>query len=96
MQPHGHRPLYPAPVQLLPPARRPGSHRRRRQRPRGGLAALEQRAPGIAFYLCDELGRLRTHVNIFVDKQLVKDRRGLSDPVTADTHIHIIQALSGG
>lgn len=60
------------------------------------VLALEQRAPGIAFYLCDELGRLRTHVNIFVDKQMVKDRRGLSDPVTADTHIHIIQALSGG
>jgi len=60
------------------------------------VAALDQLAPGIAFYLCDELGRLRTHVNIFVDKQLVKDRRGLSDPVTADTPIHIIQALSGG
>lgn len=63
---------------------------------REAVQALDQRAPGIAFYLCDELGRLRTHVNIFVGKQMVKDRRGLSDPVAPDTEIHIIQALSGG
>lgn len=58
--------------------------------------ALERRAPGIGFYLCDELGRLRTHVNIFVDKQLIKDRRGLSDAVAPHHEVHIIQALSGG
>jgi sulfur-carrier protein len=63
---------------------------------REAVQALDQRAPGIAFYLCDELGRLRTHVNIFVGKQMVKDRRGLSDPVSSTTDIHIIQALSGG
>jgi hypothetical protein len=31
------------------------------------VRALEALAPGIAFYVCDERGRLRTHVNIFVD-----------------------------
>ncbi len=60
------------------------------------VLALDAQAPGIAFYLCDELGRLRTHVNIFVDKQMVKDRRGLSDAITLHTEVHIIQALSGG
>ena len=58
--------------------------------------ALEQLAPGIAFYLCDELGRLRVHVNIFVDDHRIADRTALSDPVGGDTRVFIAQALSGG
>lgn len=60
------------------------------------VQALEELAPGIGFYLCDERGRLRTHVNIFVDKELIRDRRGLSDAVAAGAQVHILQALSGG
>jgi hypothetical protein len=58
-----------------------------------GLDAL---APGIAFYICDERGRLRTHVNIFVGTQLIRDRRGLSDAVAPGDPVHVLQALSGG
>ena len=57
---------------------------------------LERMAPGLAFYLCDEAGRLRTHVNIFVGQQRVADRARLSDPVSADARVFIAQALSGG
>lgn len=60
------------------------------------VAELERQAPGIAFYLCDELGRLRVHVNIFVDNHRISDRTRLSDPVSGDTRIFIAQALSGG
>lgn len=60
------------------------------------VQALERTVPGIGFYICDERGRLRTHVNVFVDKQMIRDRRGLSDPVGADSEVHILQALSGG
>lgn len=60
------------------------------------LRNLEPRAPGIGFYICDELGRLRIHVNIFVGTQMVKDRRTLSDAVPDGGEIHILQALSGG
>lgn len=60
------------------------------------VQALEGIAPGIGFYICDERGRLRTHVNVFVDKQMIRDRRGLSDPVPPGAHVHVIQALSGG
>jgi molybdopterin synthase sulfur carrier subunit len=60
------------------------------------VRALEALAPGIGFYICDERGRLRTHVNVFVDKQMIRDRSGLSDPVAADDEVHILQALSGG
>ena len=60
------------------------------------VAALEAIAPGIAFYVCDERGRLRTHVNIFVGEERIRDRVGLSDRVEPDARIYILQALSGG
>lgn len=60
------------------------------------VQALERIAPGIGFYICDERGRLRTHVNIFVAKQMIRDRKGLTDAVAAGDEVHILQALSGG
>ncbi len=62
----------------------------------GAVQALEAIAPGIAFYLCDELGRLRTHVNIFIGTERIRDRRGLTDPLRAGDTLSILQALSGG
>jgi sulfur-carrier protein len=60
------------------------------------VAAIEQLAPGFAFYICDERGRLRTHVNIFIGKDMIRDRKGLTDAVETDDEVHILQALSGG
>jgi len=60
------------------------------------VQALEKLAPGIGFYICDERGRLRTHVNMFVGKQMIRDRKGLTDAVAPDDEVHILQALSGG
>lgn len=60
------------------------------------IANMERLAPGFAFYVCDELGRLRRHVNVFVDEERVEDRRALSDRVGPDTRVLIMQALSGG
>ncbi len=60
------------------------------------VRAMDEQAPGIAFYICDELGRLRRHVNIFVDGQMISDRGQLSDRVASDSHVLIMQALSGG
>jgi hypothetical protein len=60
------------------------------------VQALDALAPGLAFYICDERGRLRRHVNIFVNEEMIADRGRLSDPVHADTRIMIMQALSGG
>jgi hypothetical protein len=57
---------------------------------------VDKLAPGFAFYVCDELGRLRRHVNIFVEEQHVTDRGRLSDPVEPDARVFIMQALSGG
>ena len=62
----------------------------------GVVRALEARAPGIGFYLCDERGRLRPHVNVFIGNALIRDRRNLSDSVNAGDKVSILQALSGG
>ncbi|HET6611471.1 MAG TPA: MoaD/ThiS family protein [Kofleriaceae bacterium] len=62
----------------------------------GVIEAMEAMAKGFAFYICDERGRLRRHVNIFVDEQMIGDRRGLSDPVESTSRVLIMQALSGG
>lgn len=52
--------------------------------------------PLLRGYLLDDQDRLRKHVNIFVDGTVIADRRRLSDPVTPDADIYIMQALSGG
>jgi molybdopterin converting factor small subunit len=60
------------------------------------LRELEKIAPGIGFYLCDELGRVRLHVNLFIGPERIRDRRALSDPLQAGDTLWILQALSGG
>lgn len=57
---------------------------------------LEALAPGVAFYICDERGRLRKHVNVFVAGEMIVDRQALSDALGATTRVFIAQALSGG
>lgn len=60
------------------------------------VRGLDAIAPGIAFYLCDERGRLRPHVNVFIGEEAVIDRRELSDRIEAGSRVTIMQALSGG
>jgi hypothetical protein len=57
---------------------------------------MERIAPGFGFYVCDELGRLRQHVNIFIENQMITDRRRLLDAVRPESKVFILQALSGG
>jgi hypothetical protein len=60
------------------------------------LRAVDRLAPGFAFYVCDEAGRLRQHVNVYVGDQRVRDRATLTDPVGPSSRVLIFQALSGG
>ena len=60
------------------------------------VSEMEKIAPGFAFYVCDERGRLRTHVNMFIGEERAQDRTTLSDPVGPDAQVFIMQALSGG
>jgi sulfur-carrier protein len=47
-------------------------------------------------YVLDEQGRIRQHMVVFIDGELVRDRNGLSDPVEMNSAVDVIQALSGG
>ena len=60
------------------------------------VRAIDAEAPGFAFYVCDELGRLRQHVNVFVNDEMIFDRQRLSDRLDTASRVFIAQALSGG
>lgn len=60
------------------------------------VRAVDALAPGLADYVVDERGALRPHVNLFIDVEMVVDRRRLSDGVRAGQTVTIVQALSGG
>jgi molybdopterin synthase sulfur carrier subunit len=47
-------------------------------------------------YVVDDQGRLRKHMVVFVDSELIHDREGMSDEVRSDSEIYVMQALSGG
>ncbi len=63
---------------------------------REALDAVFAGNPQLRSYLVDEQGRLRRHINLFINDHAVADRIHLSDPVTDDDDIHVFQALSGG
>lgn len=60
------------------------------------LDSLEEKFPGLKGYILDDQGRMRQHVNIFVDGELITDRETLSDAVNEGSDVYVMQALSGG
>jgi molybdopterin synthase sulfur carrier subunit len=47
-------------------------------------------------YVLDDQSALRRHMAIIVDGKPLRDRVGLSDPVSPASAIYVLQALSGG
>jgi sulfur-carrier protein len=60
------------------------------------LSLIEKEYSGIKSYIVDDQGRLRQHVNIFVNGKMIADRIKLSDTLETETEVYIMQALSGG
>lgn len=60
------------------------------------LAAVFAEKPLLRSYIVDDQGRLRHHVNVFVNSQMIADRSGLSDAVRPEDEVFVFQALSGG
>lgn len=60
------------------------------------VRAMDALAPGFSDYVLDERGRLRQHVNVFIDQDMVVDRATLADPVPEHATLFVFQALSGG
>ncbi len=55
--------------------------------------AANPRARG---YVLDEHGEVRRHMIVFVNGKAVTDRKSLSDAVTDQSEVYVMQALSGG
>lgn len=60
------------------------------------LAAVFAQAPQVRDYVLDEQGHVRHHVHIYVDGRRIADRERLTDAVSAESEIFVLQALSGG
>lgn len=52
--------------------------------------------PQARSYVVDEHGALRTHMNIYVGGEPIRDRKTLQDVVAENAEIYVMQALSGG
>ena len=60
------------------------------------LGDLEQRHPGIKERICDEQGKLRRFVNIFVNEEDIRFLQGDQTAVKDGDEISIIPAIAGG
>jgi molybdopterin converting factor small subunit len=56
------------------------------------LRELERRHPRMTGWVLDEHGRVRTHVNVFVDGERVRE----DAPVAESATVHVLPSISGG
>ncbi len=52
--------------------------------------------PRLRGYVLDDQGRLRQHVVVFVNGEMIEDRVTLEDGLGQDDEVFVMQALSGG
>jgi hypothetical protein len=60
------------------------------------LDAYFEAVPKVRGYIVDDQGRLRKHVAVFIDGELLVDKKDLGRSVAPDSEIYVMQALSGG
>jgi molybdopterin synthase sulfur carrier subunit len=60
------------------------------------LADLERRYPGIKERICDQDGKLRRFVNIFVNEEDIRFLKGDQTPIKDGDDVSIIPAIAGG
>ena len=63
---------------------------------RDALSLLWGECPGARDRVLNELGEVRTHINIFVDGTNIRHAGGLDAPVGPDSEVIILPAVSGG
>lgn len=63
---------------------------------RGVLDELEQTQPKLHRSICDETGRVRPHVNLFVNELHMSEREGLDTVLASGDVVTILPAVSGG
>jgi len=60
------------------------------------LASYFSEHPQARGYVFDDQGRLRQHMAIFINGNQLCDRVALSDHISEDAVVDLVQALSGG
>jgi molybdopterin converting factor small subunit len=63
---------------------------------RAALEQLERSHPSLYLCVCDETGKVRRHVNLFVNTSHIRDREGLDTSLVSGDVIMILPAVSGG
>jgi hypothetical protein len=63
---------------------------------RDALDAAFDLNPRLRGYVLDDQGHLRANVVVFIDGRRSEDRITLADPLSPDSAVHVLQALSGG
>jgi molybdopterin synthase sulfur carrier subunit len=56
------------------------------------LRALEREHPDVEGWILDEQGRIREHINVFVNKEYGREETA----VGSEDRLHVLPAISGG
>ena len=60
------------------------------------LADLERQFPGLKERICDDAGKLRRFVNVYVGDEDIRFQRDLDTPVSDGAELSIVPAIAGG
>jgi molybdopterin converting factor small subunit len=60
------------------------------------LSSLWTAHPRLRDRVLDEQGRVRRHVNVFVDRESIRFTGGLGTPLAPEATLSIVPAVSGG
>jgi molybdopterin converting factor small subunit len=63
---------------------------------RAVLDELERAHPALHRSICDDAGRVRRHVNVFVNDDHMRDRNGLETQLAPGDVVTFLPAVSGG
>jgi len=63
---------------------------------RAALEDLERTQPALYRNVCDETGKVRRHLNVFVNSDNIRDLNGLDTALTTRDVVTILPAVSGG
>lgn len=60
------------------------------------LASMDRVRPRFSHYILEDHNKIRRHVNIFVNGQVLTDKTDIDTELPPGAEVHIMQALSGG
>jgi len=60
------------------------------------IAALAERYPDIQQHLYDDVGELRSFINLYVGENNIKTTGGLATPIADGTEVLLVPAIAGG